>query len=67
MGKRKDLSPSKKGKISVLLKSSDLKQKEIAKKLNISTQTVGAINKKRIRLNLVSSRRCFLIADYAIY
>ena len=41
MGKRKNLSRRKKGQISVLLK-----QKEIAKKLNISTQTVSAIRKK---------------------
>ena len=46
MGKRKDLSPRKKGQISVLLKYSDHKQKEKAKKLNISTQTVSAIGKK---------------------
>ena len=46
MGKRKDLSPRKKGQISVLLKYSDHKQKEKAKKLNISTQTVSAIRKK---------------------
>ena len=45
MGKRKDLSLKKKGQISVLLKRSDLKQKEIAKKLNISTQTISATKK----------------------
>ena len=42
----KDLSPRKKGQISVLVKQSDLKQKEIAKKLNISTQTVSAVRTK---------------------
>ena len=43
MEKRKDLNPRKKGQINVLLKHSDLKQKEIVKKLNISTQTVSAV------------------------
>ena len=46
MGKNKNLSPRKKEQVNVLLKHSDFKQKEIAKKLNISTQTVGAIRKK---------------------
>ena len=39
MGKRKDLNPRKKGQISVLLEVRGLKEKDIAKKLNISTQT----------------------------
>ena len=57
MRKRKDLSPKKKRQISVLLKHTDLKQKEIAKKLNISTQTVGAIRKKlEMRRNIHASR-----------
>ena len=46
MGKRKDLSPRKKGQISVLPKHSDHKQEKITKKLNIPTQTVSAIRKK---------------------
>ena len=62
MGKRKDLSRRKKGQISVLLKHSDLKQKEIAKKLNISTQTVSAIRKKlEMGRNIHSSRTGKLI------
>ena len=57
MRKRKDLSPRKKGQISVLLKHSDLKQKEIDKKLNKSTQTVSAIRKKlEMGRNIHSSR-----------
>ena len=46
MEKRKNLSPRKKGQISLLLKHGDPKKKEIAKKLNISTQTVSAMRKK---------------------
>uniref|UniRef100_T2MFF0 Tuberin n=1 Tax=Hydra vulgaris TaxID=6087 RepID=T2MFF0_HYDVU len=38
MGKNSDLSPRKIGQIKVLLEDSELKQKEIARKLNISTQ-----------------------------
>ena len=57
MGKRKDLSPRNKVQISVSLKHSDLKQKEIAKTLNISTQTVSALVKKlKIARNIHSSR-----------
>ena len=57
MGKRKDLSPRKKGQISVLLKHSDLKQKERAKKSNISTQAVSAIRKTlKMGRNIHSSR-----------
>ena len=62
MGKRKDLSPRKKGQISVLFKHSDLKQKEIAKKLNISTRIVSAIRKKlETERNIHSSRTGKLI------
>ena len=51
------MSSRKKRQISVLLKHSDLKQKEIAKKLNISTQTVSAIKKKlEMGRNIQSSR-----------
>ena len=46
MGKKKDLSPRKKGQICVLLEHSDLKQKEIAKKLNVSPQVVSATKQK---------------------
>ena len=57
MGKRKDLNPRKKGQISVLLKHSHLKHKEIVIKLNISTQTVSAIRKKlEMGRNIYSSR-----------
>lgn len=45
MGKRKDLSPRKKGQISVLLEVRGLKQKDIAKRLNVSTQTVSSVKK----------------------
>ena len=57
MGKRKDLSLRKKEQFNVLLKHSDLNQKEIAKKLRISTQTVSAIGKKlETGRNIHSSR-----------
>lgn len=46
MGKVRDLSPRKIGQISVLLSETTLKQKEIAKKLKVSTQTVSNIKKK---------------------
>ena len=45
MGKRKDLSPRKKGQISVLLEVNGLKQKDIAKRLNVSTQSVSSVKK----------------------
>ena len=45
MGKRKDLSPRKKGQISVLLEVKGLKQKDIAKILNVSTQSVSSVKK----------------------
>ena len=58
MGKRKDLSPRKKGQISVLFEVIGLKQKDIAKKLNVSTQTVSSGKKKLdLRRNLGSSRK----------
>ena len=57
MGNRKDLSPRNKGQINALLKHSNLKQKEAAKKLNILTQTIRAIRKKlKMRRNIHSSR-----------
>ena len=46
MGKLSDLSPRKVGQINVLLTNSSLKQKEIAKKLGVSSQTVSVIKKK---------------------
>ena len=45
MGKGKDLSPRKKGQISVLLEVKGLKQKDIAKRLNVSTQSVSSVKK----------------------
>ena len=45
MGKRKDLSPRKKGQISVLLEVKGLKQKDIAKRFNVSTQSVSSVKK----------------------
>ena len=56
MEKRKDLSLKKKGQISVLLKRSGLKQKEIAKKLNISTQTISATKELENGRNIHTSR-----------
>lgn len=57
MGKRSDLSPRKIGQIKVLISDSALKQKDIAKKLNISCQSVSNIKKKMDKgLNLDSSR-----------
>ena len=57
MGKFKDLSPRKVGQINVLLSVGTLKQKEIAKKLNVSTQSVSNIKKKMENSqNLNSSR-----------
>jgi len=47
MGKRKNLSPRKSGQITVLLKRSDLKQKDIAKEVNILTQTASSVRKIR--------------------
>lgn len=46
MGKTKDLSPRKVGQIKVLLKETCMKQKEIARKLKISPQSVSLIKKK---------------------
>jgi len=40
------MSPPKNEQITVLLKHSDLKQKNIAKELNASTPTVSAVRKK---------------------
>jgi len=46
MGKKSDISPRKIGQIKVLLSESGLKQREIAKKLSVSTQTVSVIKRK---------------------
>lgn len=46
MGKQKDISPHKIGQIEVYLSETTFKQKDIAKKLNVSTQTISAIKKK---------------------
>jgi len=43
MEKRKYFSSRKRGQITVLLKHSDLKQKDIAKEVNVSTQTIRAV------------------------
>jgi len=45
IGKRKDFSSRKRGQITVLLKQCDLKQKDIAKEVNVSTQTVSAVRR----------------------
>ena len=52
------MNPRKKGQVSVLLEVRSLKQKDIAKKLNVSTQTVSPV-KKNLDLgrNLGSSRK----------
>ena len=46
MGKNCDLSPRKVGQIKVLLSENSLKQREIARKLRVSTQTISVIKKK---------------------
>lgn len=46
MGKKCDLSPRKLGQIQVLLSDTPLKQREIARKLGVSTQTISVIKKK---------------------
>lgn len=46
MGKKKDLSPRKVGQIKVLLQETSMKQREIAKKLHVSPQSVCVIKKK---------------------
>jgi len=43
MVKIKEFSPRKRGQITVLLKHSDLKQKDIAKEVNVSIQTVSGV------------------------
>ncbi|KAL7641205.1 UNVERIFIED_CONTAM: hypothetical protein RMT77_008343 [Armadillidium vulgare] len=61
MGKSSDLSPRKIEQIKVLLSVSAIKQKDIAKKLNISCQSVSNIKEKMDKgLNLDSTRtgRC---------
>ena len=58
MGKRKDLSHRKKRQISGLLEIRGLKQKDIAKILNVSTQTVSSVNKNLdFGKNLGSSKK----------
>ena len=57
MGKVSDLSPRKVGQINVLLQVSNLKQKEIAAKLGVSTQTVSNIKKKLKYGHSLSSNR----------
>lgn len=49
MGKKKDVTPRKRARIDAMLNYSNLKQCQIAKKLNVSTQTVSLI-KKNIQL-----------------
>lgn len=46
MGKNSDLSPRKVSQIQLLLSETALKQREIARKLGVSTQTVSVIKKK---------------------
>ena len=46
MGKWKDICPHKIGQIEVYLSETTFKQKDIAKKLNVSTQTISAIKEK---------------------
>ena len=48
MGKNSDLSPRKVGKIQVLLIEIVSKQREIARQIGVSTQTVSLIKKKSI-------------------
>jgi DNA-directed RNA polymerase I, II, and III subunit RPABC1 len=46
MGKRKDLSPRKKGQLSVLLEETNLNQMKIAKKIGLSPQAVSMYAKR---------------------
>lgn len=56
-GKKKDLSPRKLGQIKVLLQETSMTQKEIAKKLHVSPQSVCVIKKKEEnKVPLVSNR-----------
>lgn len=48
MGKIADLSPRKRGQIQVLLENSDLKQIEIAQRMNVSTSVVSRIKSKLV-------------------
>lgn len=57
MGKNKDISPHKIGQIEVYLSDTTFKQTEIAKKLNVSTQTISAIKKKIKNKEDVSAKR----------
>ena len=50
MGKTSAFSPRKIGQIRVLLQHSDMRQKEIAQKFNLSPQSVSAIKKKLERV-----------------
>jgi len=45
VGKSNGLSPRKRGQIAVLLKHNDLKQKDIVKEVNVSTQTLNVVRK----------------------
>ena len=57
MGKTRDFSPRKIGQIRVLLQHSDMRQKEVAQKFNVSPQSVSSIKKKLERgLSLQSGR-----------
>ncbi len=57
MGKNRDFSSRKIGQIEVLLNNSHLKQKEIAKKLNVSTQVISLIRNKLDKSENLSSKR----------
>ena len=46
MGKKRDLSPRKIGQIELLISETQLKQRDIARKLRVSTQIVSVIKKK---------------------
>lgn len=57
MGKNKDLSPRKIGQINVLLDECTLNQKEIAKKLKVSPQSVSIIKRKKDKCQNLGSHR----------
>lgn len=58
MGKNKDMSPRKIAKIELLLAETNLKQSEIARKVNASQQSVSLIKKKyENRLTLDNRRK----------
>ena len=46
MGKKSDLSPRKKGQIRALMENTELSQREIARRLNVSQKSVSSIKRR---------------------